>query len=490
MKKNDSTRFSILKKLLYSDSGLSVNDLADFFSISTMTVYRHVNNLRVDIKNVFTKNEVQVTQQGIYLSIVCYSYNLVYIIDSMNYYYIKKSTKFSVLKSLFNKRYPSIEYLAQELHISPAQVYQNVAFFNKLIMPFDLKIKFGHSSSQSNIHGSQVNLRIIMFLTYLNIYRGTNLPFQTAPSLFRDVNYPIKHHLITSSQLLRLTQYQIITYTQLISRKQKINLPDDFFTYLTVFDSISPTVFPAEITQLFDKNIFSDNDIKKEEAFMGFVLRFFVPNIDSTEDTLAIAKKLFTTKLPLTDFSVNLLNDFKDCFNIHLTDKEYFSHLYFLVIYSIYYQFIGLDLLSIDTYKTQTSFAPTEMQQLEKFVTQRINVYSFKNNSVKYFKPHIVKILCGILKKNRVKKLTIFVHDSKSIYLNDFIKKNLALTFSTKSMAFTNDIYSADLIITDGFSEVRKYKQVFYLEDPYDSDNWSELLIFISKLLFNQTYLT
>lgn len=475
--------------MLYSGSGLTVNDLADCFNVSSTTIYRHLNFLKLDIENVFLHNEIQIIQHGLYFSIEYKVFNLAFIIDSMSFYYIEKSTKFIILEAVLNRKSPSIESLAQEVHMSRSHVYQTIAFFNHLLERFDLKIKFSNPASQITIQGNQVNLRIVIFLSYLNVYKGVNLPFQKAPSLFRDAASPINHHLVSSAQQIRLTQYQTITYNQLIAKKQKIELPDVFFDYLTFFDEVSPTIFPAEIKELFDQSFFSPQDVKNEEAFMGFVLRFFVPNIDSPEEKIAISKKLVASKLRLTVFATSLLDDFIALFHINFTDDEYFSHIYFLTVYVIYYKFIGVDIFSIDNSKqAKTVFSAAEMEPLLALVKEKISPYVWKNDSKQFLITHIVEILFGILKKNRLSQLTIFAQHSKSIYLNDFIKNTLFLTFNANIINFTNDIAAADLIITDVFSEVQEYKQVFYLENPYDLTAWSDLIIFISKRLLLKSY--
>ncbi|MFD2388662.1 hypothetical protein [Enterococcus rivorum] len=88
-----------------------------------------------------------------------------------------------------------------------------------------------------------------------------------------------------------------------------------------------------------------------------------------------------------------------------------------------------------------------------------------------------------MLKRNQKKKLIIFIQYSKSIYLDEFIKNNLYLTFNPNIISFTSTIKKADIIISDVFEELNEQQQVFYLDNPYDLNSWNDLILFISNQL-------
>ena len=485
MKKNDNTRFLILKKLIWSKQGLSIEELMILFDVTNKTIYRHIDGLKNDLACAFPAHDVQLIQTSRLLTIQHPTVNLIYVIDYMHLYYLKSSNNFSIIEAILTKVYPSIESLAQDLHLSTSYTYKTISTFNIFLKKFNLKIKFNLSNPRSNILGEEVNLRLFLFFGEWMVFKGIDMPLGNTPLSFKTSTSPIKHHLTSSNQLMQLTHYQSITYFRIVIKKKKISLSEHFIDYLYIFEHISPTSFPTEIKKSIDKKFFSDSDIKQEEAFFGFATRFFITDIDSVNTKMMIAKKLIDSELPLTNFIHLFLENFSTVFKLNFTTEEYFSVYYLLAIQLFYYQFVEIDISLLDPAKNMKTMLQTnELNQLEKFTAEQLDTPLIKVNSKEILVPHFAEVLYTILKNTKKERLTIFVHYSRSIYLNDFIKNNLFKTFSPESIRFTQTIREADLVISDIFEEVEKKQQVFYLENPYDLEIWHELILFISDCLF------
>ncbi|MBP2098186.1 helix-turn-helix domain-containing protein [Enterococcus rivorum] len=484
MKKNEKLRFAILKKIIGNKHGVSIFKLLEDFNISNTTIYRHISALRSDLSNVFPSNEVQLFQIGQKMLVDYPTLDSIYIVDSMHLYYIKSSQRTTIIEAVLNKVYPSIESLSQDLHLSTSYTYKSINVFNSFLEKFHLKIKFDTSNSRSNLVGEEINLRVFLFFSQWMLFKGIDMPIIYSPVHAQTIKSPISHNISTSNQLTQFTHYQAITYFRIIVKKKHIQLPDNFFDYLNIFESVSQTVFPPVIIKSIDKSLFSDSAIKQEEALFGFTARYFITNIDSPHTKKAISKELLASGLPLTEFIKTFLNNFSKIFKVELTTDDYLTNYYLLAVQLIYYQYIDIDVSSLDpSNSAKTMLNQLELNQITSFVNEELRRYIIGEQAKENLLPHLAEILYIMLKRNQKKKLIIFIQYSKSIYLDEFIKNNLYLTFNPNIISFTSTIKKADIIISDVFEELNEQQQVFYLDNPYDLNSWNDLILFISNQL-------
>lgn len=495
MKKTERQQFELLKQLIRKPEGITAQEITDYLHISLHTAYRYEKQLSEGLTITFDKNKVSLSKENnIYKIFIDKSLSTSYVIDKMGLYYIKISQQFGLSKALFQKVYPSAEALAQDVNLSLSHTYKILKRMNKSFEPFNISISFPEDVTYKNMFGDEKNIRITMFYIYWAIYKGIEYPFFRAPKFLSELPLPIKTASISPSQRNRLMYFQTFTYWQMIYKKSLVSLDASFLSYLELFESVSPVHFPEVIQEILHKNKISESIIHSEEAYFGFLARFYIANIDSLEDKQLIVENLKNSGLPLTDFASFFLDTFIIQYMIELS-KENYDLVYYQIIFNLLYiQFFGTN---VPFTQIKDEMFPYKEETLDLFDTHRESLihYVYENLSAQLFPElskssslieYMAKILYLALNSAQNQpKLKIFIQYSKTTYGYDLIKNKLATIFGSAVLEFTLNIKDADIIISDSYEQIEKTDStkslIFYFEYPYDQTVWQSLTTFISQ---------
>lgn len=500
MRPNERQQFELLKQLIPRKNGMTAQEIMDSLRLSLHTVYRYEKQLAEGLSLVFENQTVFLSKKnGYYKIYIDKSLDVSYVIDKMGLYFLKISQQFSLSDALFYQSYASVEALAQDVNLSLSHTYKILKRMNKSFEPFNISITFPDKSNRTNVVGDEKSVRITMFYIYWTIYKGIEWPFYHAPSSFSEFDPPIKAEQLSPSQKTRLVYYQTFTYWQIIYRKEYVSISKEFLDYLEIFEEISPVSFPVPIKELLYKNQVSESVIHGEECYFGFLARFYIANIDSFEDKKLITNKLIASKLPLTTFATDMLNDFLKTYGIVLTEENYVLNYYQIIFNLIYIQFFGIHVPFSQTLdekfpcvETYTDLFDTDKDELTQFVYEKLSSDLFPSISKSStLVEYLAKLFYLVLNSSvNQQPLKVLVQYSKTIYGYDLIKNNLSHTFGESVLEFTLDILEADIVISDSFeviaNETDTPPSVFYFEYPYDTTSWQDLIVFISKRLYSK----
>ncbi len=495
MKKTERQQFELLKQLIRKPEGMTAQEITDYLHISLHAAYRYEKQLSEGLATTFDENRVVLFKENsIYKISIDKSLSVSYVIDKMSIYYIKVSQQFGLSRALFQKSYPSAESLAQEINLSLSHTYKILKRMNTSFDPFNISISFLEGDTSKNIIGDEKNIRLTMFYIYWAIYKGIEYPFSHTPKFLSELPVSIKSTSLSPSQKKRLLYFQTFTYWRTIYKKSLVSLTPDFMSYLELFEHVSPVHFPKEIQELLRKNNLSDNNIHTEEAYFGFLARFYIANIDSLEDKRLIVKHLRNSGLPLTDFAITFLDDFLRQFMIELSDENYDLVYYQLIFSLLYIQFFGVNVPftqiadEIFPYKEAApDLFDKHKETLVNYVYEILSVDLFPDLSKhSSLVEYLAKILyLAINSATNQSKLKLFIQYSKTTYGYDLIKNKLASIFSSSVLEFTLNIKDADIIISDSYEQIGKTSSsnplTFYFEYPYDQTVWQNLTKLISQ---------
>lgn len=500
MRTNERQQFELLKQLITRKNGLTAQEIMDSSKLSLHTIYRYEKQIADGLSHVFENQSVFLSKEnGYYKVFIDDSLSVSYVIDKMGLYYLKISQQFSLSDALFYQSYASVEALAQDVNLSLSHTYKILKRMNKSFEPFNIRITFPDKSNRTNIVGDEKGFRITMFYIYWTIYKGIEWPFYHAPISFSEFESSIKTEQLSPSQKTRLIYYQTFTYWQIIYRKEYVSISKEFLDYLEIFEEVSPVSFPLPIKELLYKNHVSESVIHAEESYFGFLARFYIANIDSFEDKVLITNKLIASKLPLTTFASDLLNDFLKKYSIILTEENYVLNYYQIIFNLLYIQFFGIHVPFSQTLdekfpylKTYTDLFDIDKDELTQFVYEKLSSDLFPSISKSStLVEYLAKLFYLVLNSSvNQQPLKVLIQYSKTIYGYDLIKNNLSHTFGEDVLEFTFDILEADIIISDSFEEIsdtiNNPPSVFYFEYPYDTTSWQDLIVFISKRLYSK----
>lgn len=495
MKKTERQQFELLKQLIRKPEGMTALEITDYLHISLHAAYRYEKQLSEGLSQTFPENKVLLFKENnIYKVFIDRSLSISYVIDTMGLYYIQISQQFGLSRALFYKNFPSAEALAQEVNLSLSHTYKILKRMNKSFEPFNISIVFQEGDTNKNMVGDEKSIRITMFYIYWAIYKGLEWPFFRSPKYFSELPAPIEITRLSPSQKKRLIYFQTFTYWQIIYKKSYVILQPEFAAYLDFFEEVSPVHFPKMIQDLLYKNQVPENVIRGEERYFGFLARFYIANIDSSEDKQLIVAKLKRSKLPLTDFAILFLDQFLFQFEINLSEKNY-DLLYYQIIFNLLYtQFFGTDVPftqvtdEVFPYKEDTpDLFDMQKKDLIDYVYDNLSKLLFptikkESSLVEY----LARILYSALSSaNNQTTLKLFIQYSKTIYGYDLIKNKLSTIFNSTVLEFTFDITKADIVISDSCESLDLIEankpMIFYFEYPYDEAVWQSLTKFINQ---------
>lgn len=486
MKKNETLRFELLKQLLYAKKGSTTQQMMDSFNISSKTFYRYKKQLSDDLNTVFTQGQVTIKKKKLFYIIeLAPSLTFSYVLDSMRLYYIRISQKFSILEALLKRHYISVEALAQDLNLSPSHVYSNLMFLNKLLRPFDLTISFSPSIYKTNFQGAELNIRVLGFVLFWNVFKGLEWPFEKTPSSYQTLPLAVNAQRLSPSQQARLRYFQNVTYWRVLYRKESLTLSQEFMSYLTYFESVGPTKLFSNL-----ENVELERVNQTDEAyFFGFLSRFLIANIDSAEERQTIAQALIQSKLPLAELTTRILDKLLTTYKVKLSPSSYLENFYLLIISLIYIRFIGINFrkfLVDDTTDSKAKWFSADESSYRFFVKETLLkeplLRKHMNAGLISF---MAKFFHSILKSGeREAKLKIFIQHSINHFIYDFIKNNLLTIFGDSTLEFTFDVKDADVIISDAYEGEESNEKTFHFEHSHDQSSWRELILFISGKIY------
>ncbi|MGX7243862.1 helix-turn-helix domain-containing protein [Enterococcus quebecensis] len=489
MKKNEANKFDLFKKIVFSIHGISIQEIIDQNGDSKSTIYRYIQQINEDLTQAFPNQFVQINQKSTLLFIsIPESMNVAYVIDYLRFYYITVSPEYTIFAAAADKNYSSLESLAQSVNLSPSYTYKNLTSLNRILKPFNIKTAFGDDSNKTNIYGKESDIRFFLFFGYWSILKGLFWPFYRSPKYFEELPTPISTTL-SPSQDTRIRYFQNITYWRILYLQEKIIIEEDFLSYLLILNNENPTTF----TISFD-NVLSDDELKTEQAYFGYLARFFISDIDTNETKKRTAQLLIDSDLPLAAICKKLLTLLQKKYNLLIDTEDFQFFFYHLMIALLYIKYIRIDYetlweqeerqFSLDSDDDEFYIVEKELYSLTRSFFKDV---SFSNKKISDgLVNYMVNLLYYIIDSSKkIKPLKIFCQYSKNFYTVGNIKTNLLTIFGEQVIHFSKTINDADIVISDCYEGNIDNNSFFYFDNPFDPNIWKTLSAFVNSQLHN-----
>ncbi|MGX7264692.1 helix-turn-helix domain-containing protein [Enterococcus crotali] len=492
MKNNDAKKFELFKKILLSQNGISIQKLTTERNDPKSNFYRYIQQLNQDLLQVFPETPFSIEQKNtIFFITLPDNLNTAYVIDVLGYSYISASPEYLILLAATQKKYSSLESLAQSINLSPSYTYRSLKQLNTKLERFNLKFTFNNSSKRDNLLGTEENIRFFLFYIYWKSFRGLTWPFNKSPDYFKNLPIPINTTL-APSQLSRLRYFQNITYWRVLYLQKKVSLEAELISYLEILDAGNPTLFTID----FNGTLTAD-EVNSEQKYFAFLTRFFIADIDTKEIKRKTAQRFLDSKLPLTKSCQNLLSVLTSTYNLVITQENYLIFFYHIMSALLYIDYIGNDYKPFLERPEQLSFLDTDdhnFTKTERELTKLVHNFLEKDPYLKKdlatgFITHMVNLLYYVIDSSRkITPLIIFCQYSKNFYTVDEIQNSLLTIFGRSAIQFTNDIQQADVVISDAYEGNIPNQNFFYFAEPYNPDTWRLLSRFIQAKLHDATF--
>ncbi|HBI1783333.1 TPA: helix-turn-helix domain-containing protein [Enterococcus faecalis] len=490
MKPIDKQKYDLFVFIYFNEKNITINDISDFFLISTTSANRYIRQLNEDFQEIFNNDSVKIVSINNHYHLQNDSGKPIpYVNDILRLNYFKDTTKFKIIEAFLNKHFQSINELSEYLHISSPHLYKAIKDLNSLLETFKIEITFKTDDTSSNIVSQKErNIRIFFSFYYWSIFKGLEWPFKKVlPSQIPMIE---ETKLFKRSQLQRFNYLVVITKYRMYSRKKYIVLDDECLKDLS----------PYEKNKNFNQALHSDNYkiseevFHQEKLFFNFLVRFYISGCDTQEQQIDIAREFLRISTPLSKYCEKLLNHLFKTFKANVSLDSWLICYYNLNTICLYFKYVGLDYSDWhkqkDSFLNPNSVNPVVESFEEEFISYYKNTLSqlpppfeLTDEVIKYISHYLFFIIDS---NTPVESLKICIQYGRLFYLNDQIKYNINLIF--KNIEYVDSPKDADLIISDSYQGESKTAEYFYLYDIFDEHNWKAMIAAIKELLYKKNF--
>lgn len=482
----DRQKYDYFIYLNFSEENrLTLTDIAAHFALSKTSAARYLNQLNADLALLFPEHSLKIINQNFkYVLENEQDLPMAYIIDTIRLHYLTASTKFKIIEALLQRHFQGVNHLAIHLHLSPSVVYKSLSDLRPILDQFNVSISFKETVTASNLMSDkESDLRTFIFLLYWYIFKGSKWPFvKNKPLLGPDHKYAKE---LSFSQLQKLNYLAVITVYRMYTRK----------TYVSLTEEMVTDFLPYQLVNDLSQSLYTDNTSLSQEVllheslFFNFLLRFTLPNCDSTAHMQAITKHCLQEPTPLNAYSQQLLTQFIETYDLTLSQAEWavtFYDLNTLLLSLTYIPTTYIDwsfkkqhvVDNPDSAVLTTEKTDSIIRYYQDFTQKWQPPYKVTENTNIYIARFLHSVATNFETIPALKICVLYEHMP---YLNSLIKQRIDRLFA--HITYTTIIAEADLIISDSFQGFDTTAAYFYLYDFYDEHNVADMMAAIQKQL-------
>lgn len=486
-------KLRLFNYLLFHYQTATYEELLVELDVSKQTLHRYLTELQQDLNLTFSDHKLVLEKEkGLVVLKIDEPYRFPFFIDSLHLAYIKKSTDFTLIRTLIQKKYTTVTQLADSFYSSKSTIYRQLQRVESIFKKFNITLTFTSKNGDINLVFEEKDLRLFLYYFFWYTYKGLEWPFlkttkERYKEMTKDLDLPIP-----SPSLLSLTnQFDyllVLTFWRSLRRKHPIMIEPNIKKILSVFQEVNDL---ASFFDSFASEIDPDS-LLNEKLFFNLILRENFAKVDSPVEVSQMAQKLSLIDDPLISHSQALVTETMAHFKIEMTGSEKDYYLYQFVLFYLYVFYLKIDFPSvITTYTENTLFSESALNP-EGFSSLEVDNFlvNFRKEYPIPVKYHTMEhFLTSLLINARKKKsLTICLHFSINVLGERIIESQLLAVFNPDKLTFTHNPDEADLIISDCFQLESATTDFFYLERVTDIVVWKELVNYIQDKVFRISF--
>lgn len=482
----------MLKKLLLLPPPHSLASLTANLNISARTAARYFSDLVADCSDLFADEYFILIKKG---GLITYKNSSTLsdylILERLHIKYVQASLEFQVINALLLKRYTSVNALADDLFISPSNLYRLLYKLEPLVQKFGLSFALLDKENPINFYYEEKKQRLFSYFFYWSTLKGfhldlTNIGNETINRIDQHICWQGMDNWLPSKKE-QIRYICSITEVRLKIEQHELSIPLKEQQILLAFSQIN------DLSKIYAP--FNELETNHpERLFLNFFFRITAIELDSTTQIINIVSLLKNIDNPYTKKSSTFIKSISDEFKLSLTAPEeaYFYYHFTLTLLFIFYgeielpkEFKEIDDLKLFS-KPKDPYDSSLLQQAQAF---------YRNSELsKYIPlPHqqtVIGIICLIIDIKPKPKLNIAIHYSQSVVGESLIQRKLLTLFNQEILEFTNDFTRADLVIADTYGSIKTIKRFYYMDSLTDPLKWDNLFEFIQTLLTDHFFKT
>ncbi|WP_086314599.1 hypothetical protein A5821_002182 [Enterococcus sp. 7F3_DIV0205] len=494
MGKKERMKFDLFKSIVFSKNGLSFNELMQKHTLTKSTLSRYINDLAQEVEETFDGQVhlVQNAQTGTYQIETSEPYSIGYLVDYIHLFFVKKSGVFFILDGMLKNHYSSIEAMALDLHMSSSALYKQIRELKQMLVPFGGKISFDKVASP--LTGNEVGIRLFAFYSYWSIFKSTEYDNQNYPASWWEIKefeeYFDHTASLSESQRAKLRFIQLITLKRAVRQKNPIEISESFLSDIVYFDTKDSELLPVLKQRL------SMEDYHKERALLLYATRGLIYNLDSMETKKKIVENYQQSSLEIAEYTTKLMAEIQKEFNLEYSEEGYVNFYFYLLILLIYIKHINIDISGY--YKNGLSFhsiidydetSVEIFSKIEKVIEQQEFYSKINKKSLKGVMSILtLTIYSGIYLNKKAGSMSICVIFNNNLILADGIKKIILDIYNRERIIFTNDVLTADLVISDSYEIVNPKTEYFYFDEQLNPEQWGKMIDAINDIFYKTIF--
>ncbi|MBP1043604.1 helix-turn-helix domain-containing protein [Vagococcus sp. BWB3-3] len=483
LSKTEAAKVQLLRYLASNELSAPVTELAEHFGLSSRTITRHFDDLKKDCLSLSLGDDLDFDKKaGVFSIHLTGSTPMNFLVDYLRLNYIRNSVEFDILNRLLNRKYDNIQELADELYLSPPNLYRYLYTLEPIIEKFDMSFSFIDNPSDLNLIYKERRLRLFTYYFYWNFYKGLEVPkplkgvattSKSESQFFGDELLPTKQAQILYMAGISRTR---IEQGKFITMNEEISLIAE--TFIRVNDLSQEFSFFDEIAL--------QQDMTNERYYFNFMMRLKIPDLDNEEQKHEIVKELLKLKTPLAVESRELVEKSLAHFGAVLSKKNLDQFYYHSTIFFVYANYFNIDLPEEFGVlrKANVYDIGHENTGLVKRVSDFYQEFNADHHVPKEYDEMLKGVISFSLHEKEQKELTIAMQLSKNIMAEPLVKEKLGNIFNPNVLKFTQNASEADIIVSDSYEGTFPSKSYFYMSDLEDGAQLKQLFHFIENALF------
>ncbi|EKZ0456455.1 helix-turn-helix domain-containing protein, partial [Enterococcus faecalis] len=456
--------------------------IKDTLEMSSTSVRRCIHEINSELDEIFPQSNISILFLGMGYSLSPSNIQNSIILEYLKLFYIKQSNEFIILNALLSKRYVSINQLSFQINISTSHLYKYIKNIRTFLGYFKLDISFSSKeATNSCLIGTKINKLYFLNIYYWDIDRNIEWPYFTIDN-FSFYENPF----LSPFQKKRIQQILAVSKHPTVKNNQ-YESDSDFKDICNIFRQ-----FHFNAVNLEQNFPYNDSMTDLECIF----IRLFIPEFDSDLIKVHIAQSASVlSHNEIVSLSTTFLNCLFEEYQVKPSKAKYSVCFYYSLVMHIFLKYVNVDFFNTlesfprlrDLSNKDLSFIRLEADLLLFYeeLTNRNKQYQLQVSKANTL--YMVNFCYSILDYCiDTKKIYIYVELTQNIFSTQMVKKNLIAIFGRENIELIDSQKLADIIIIDFFQEEMDSKKVYYFENLYSNDSWTNILSFITAMLYKK----
>jgi hypothetical protein len=409
------------------------------------------------------------------------------ISNSLIHKYYSRSLVFQLFFQLLINSRMSNKEISNTLLVSESYSYALIKRLSDIFEELPLEIRY--KQKEVELIAKEGMIRYLLVLIFSKVYWGREWPLSISKNKTnRDYNSNVVKAFSKSTRDIKEKVFYYETILTIRRKHRSLNHDfsddeEDFIDLIILVNDLSKySIKPDHI-------FISEKRIIEEKRMTNLLLRICFSESETDEVKLKIGEVVYFDSGYFSLLAKKISNSLIEKFGLSKEKNFQFYLIYHISLFLVVCSYFKYDLSMLSGRKYNIpvnnlkDVAPEYLALLcfvDNLISELPNLYFIQKSKLLF-----VDMLFFALRKNSKRKLKLFYQFFNQPIFTDSIIKNRFFQFiSTNSVEFVDNIYEADIILSDSYIKDTYYGEKIYIYDIFNYDDWKEIISKIQKKIF------